>query len=458
MAIMEHPYHGSFGYHVSNFFAASSRFGTPEDLKSLIDTAHGMGLCVIMDLIHSHAVKNEVEGISRFDGTLYQYFHEGERGIHSAWDSRCFNYAKPEVLHFLLSNCRFWLDEYKFDGFRFDGITSMLYLHHGLGKSFTDYDMYFDDSVDTDALTYLTLANKLIHNVRPDAITIAEDMSGMPGLAAPIEDGGCGFDYRLAMGIPDLIFKLLKKVPDEDWDMGNLWFELTNRRSDEQTISYAECHDQAIVGGKTIIFELMDKEIYEFMRASDDNITVARGMALHKMIRLITLATAGHGYLNFMGNEFGHPEWVDFPREGNDWSYRFARRQWNLRYDANLKYRSLAEFDKEMLEFAKETNFLIHPPVLLKLDNAYKQLFFKRGNLIFLFNFHPDKSQTDMKVEVAPGKYSLCLDTDRKTFGGYSRIESDQSFFTVPQKDGKEIRNYLSVYLPSRTAMVLKRN
>ena len=315
MAIQEHPYYGSFGYQVSNFFAASSRFGLPEAFKELVDTAHALGLRVIMDLIHSHGVSNEVEGLSRFDGTRYQYFHDGPRGIHEAWDSRCFDYGKYQALHFLLSNCRFWLDEYRVDGYRFDGVTSMLYLHHGLSKAFTSYDDYFDNSVDEDALTYLALANKLIHDIRPDAVTIAEDISGMPGLAVPQSSGGIGFDYRFAMGISDNWIRLVKDIPDEKWHMGHLWHELNNRRWDEKTISYAESHDQALVGDKTLIFRMIGSDMYDAMHIKRENLNVDRGLALHKLIRLITLSTAGNGYLNFMGNEFGHPEWIDFPRK-----------------------------------------------------------------------------------------------------------------------------------------------
>lgn len=457
MAIMEHPYYGSFGYHVSNFFAASSRFGTPEELKALVDEAHGAGLAVIMDLIHSHAVKNEVEGLSRFDGTLYQYFHEGDRGYHVAWDSRCFDYNKPEVLHFLLSNCRYWLDEYRVDGFRFDGITSMLYLHHGLGPSFTSYDRYFDGSVDEDAYTYLALANKLVHTLRPDAVTVAEDVSGMAGLAAPIEDGGCGFDYRLAMGVPDCWFKLINDMSDENWDMGYLWHELTNRRADEQTISYAECHDQALVGGKTIIFELIDADMYTSMRVSDDNLGIERGMSLHKMIRLATLGTAAHGYLNFMGNEFGHPEWVDFPREGNNWSYHYARRQWHLRDNPNLKYHFLADFDKAMIKLVKERQIVgTSLPHQLFVNNDDKILVFERGGLFFLFNFHPFRSVADYSIEIPPGEYVLVLDTDESRFGGQNRLKSGQHYFTQSVIDENTLRRCLRVYLPCRTALVLR--
>ncbi len=458
MALLEHPYYGSFGYHVSNFFAASSRFGAPEELKELIDAAHGGGLTVIMDMVHSHAVKNEVEGLSRFDGTTFQYFHEGERGYHPGWDSRCFDYGKPEVLHFLLSNCRYWLDEYHIDGFRFDGITSMLYRHHGLGHAFASYADYFDDSVDADAVVYLSLANKLIHAVNPQAITIAEDVSGMPGLASPVAEGGCGFDYRLAMGVPDSWFKLVNDVRDEDWNMDWLWHELINRRSDERTLSYPESHDQALVGGKTLIFEMIDSDMYNAMSAADGNLNVDRGVALHKMIRLATLATAGHGYLNFMGNEFGHPEWIDFPREGNNWSYRYARRQWSLRDQPELKYHFLADFDREMIRVVAGSGAAERSlPRALLIENALKLVFFERSDLFFLLNFHPSQSLADYAVEVPPGEYILLMDTDETRFGGHGRIAEGQRYKSEAKKDGACLRHFIKVYIPCRVGIVLAR-
>jgi 1,4-alpha-glucan branching enzyme len=262
MAIQEHPYYGSFGYQVSSFYAVSSRFGTPEDLKRLIDTAHGYGMAVIMDLVHSHAVSNIYEGLGLIDGNPSLYFHEGQRGNHPAWGSKCFNYGKDEVLRFLLSNCKYWLEEFNLDGFRFDGVTSMIYLDHGLGKNFTNYSFYYDGNQDEDALVYLSLANTLIKELNPNAITIAEDMSGMPGLAAPISSGGNGFDFRLSMGVPDHWIKWIKELKDEEWNMSNIYYELTNKRADEKSISYCESHDQALVGDKTIIFRLIDKDMY----------------------------------------------------------------------------------------------------------------------------------------------------------------------------------------------------
>ena len=456
MAIQEHPYYGSFGYQVSNFFAASSRFGPPEDFKELVDTAHALGLRVIMDLIHSHGVSNEVEGLSRFDGTRYQYFHDGPRGIHEAWDSRCFDYGKYQALHFLLSNCRFWLDEYRVDGYRFDGVTSMLYLHHGLSKAFTSYEDYFDNSVDEDALTYLALANTLIHDIRPDAVTIAEDISGMPGLAVPQSSGGIGFDYRFAMGISDNWIRLVKDIPDEKWHMGHLWHELNNRRWDEKTISYTESHDQALVGDKTLIFRMIGSDIYDAMHIKCENLKVDRGLALHKLIRLITLSTAGNGYLNFMGNEFGHPEWIDFPREGNNWSFKYARRQWHLVDDDNLKYRFLANFDRDMILLAKRFRLLESSgPHLLYEHSDDKVIVFRRAELVFVFNFHPARSYTDYCFEATPGKYQMVFNSDATEYGGHSRLIPNQCHLTLNDPLKQQNRNMLSLYIPNRTALVL---
>ena len=457
MAIQEHPYYGSFGYHVSNFFAVSSRFGTPEDLKQLIDEAHHNGIAIIMDLVHSHSVKNEIEGLGLFDGTPNLYFHSGARREHVAWDSLCFDYGKNEVLHFLLSNCKFWLDEYKFDGFRFDGVTSMLYYDHGLSKAFNHYDMYFDGGQDEDAITYFALANKVIHQVNPCAITIAEEMSGMPGIAEPVESGGLGFDFRLAMGIPDYWIKIIKEVPDEKWNVNSLYHELTSKRTDEKTIAYAESHDQALVGDKTIIFRLIDKEMYWSMNKGSQNLLIDRGIALHKMIRLVTLGTSGGGYLNFMGNEFGHPEWIDFPREGNNWSYKYAKRQWRLFDNKELRYHFLGDFDREMISLIRNKEILLQPYCYLWLSNQGDQvLAFERKDHLFVFNFNPAKSFTDYGIHVNAGKYRIVLNSDSPKFGGFGLIDESITHFAV--KTGKLSSPYqLKLYLPSRTAIVLEK-
>jgi 1,4-alpha-glucan branching enzyme len=459
MAVQEHPFYGSFGYHVSSFFAASSRFGTPEDLKNLIDKAHASGIRVIMDLVHSHSVKNVNEGLGMFDGSPGQYFHTNSRRNHVAWDSLCFDYGKDNVLHFLLSNCRYWLEEYKFDGFRFDGVTSMIYYNHGLEKSFTSYDDYFDGGQDEDALVYLYLANKMIHDFKPGALTIAEEMSGMPGMACDTARSGYGFDYRLSMGVPDLWIKLVKDTPDENWDMGHLIHELTQHRPEERIISYCESHDQALVGDKTLIFRMIDAEMYTGMTKSYHSFTIDRGIALHKMIRLITFSTSGGGYLNFMGNEFGHPEWIDFPREGNNWSYKYARRQWPLALNKDLKYSYLLKFDNAMVRLHKEFKLLDDIVVHRIYENNYdKVIAFMRGEFLLVFNFHPTNSFTDYGIPVK-GKFSIALDTDDPAFGGFDRVNRTQ-YYTSARKTSKPTLDqplYLYLYLPSRCALVLKR-
>ncbi len=459
MALQEHPYYGSFGYHVSSFFAASSRFGTPDELKQLIDEAHKRGIAVIMDIVHSHAVKNEVEGLGNLAGDPYQYFNTGDRREHPAWDSLCFDYGKNEVLHFLLSNCKFWMEEYHLDGFRFDGVTSMLYYSHGLGEAFCNYEDYFNGHQDDNAICYLTLANKLIHEINSKAITIAEEVSGMPGLGAKFEDGGYGFDYRMAMNIPDYWIKIIKEKIDEDWKPSSIFWEVTNRRSDERTISYCESHDQALVGDKTIIFRLIDADMYWHMQKGDENYMVHRGLALHKMIRLITSSTINGGYLNFMGNEFGHPEWIDFPREGNGWSYKYARRQWSLVDRENLCYRDLAQFDRKMIELLSQHSGIESTKVQEIWHNDGDQILaYSRKDLIFVFNFNPTKSFTDYGFLVPEGAYTIQLNTDSVDFGGNGLVNESMDYFTNSDPlYKKEKKGWLKLYVPARSALVLKK-
>ena len=458
MAVMEHPYYASFGYQVSNFFAASHWYGEPDDLKALVDKAHSLGMYVLLDVVHSHACANVGEGLNLFDGTEDQYFLPGERGNHPAWGSKLFNYARHEVIHFLLSNLKFWQEEYHFDGFRFDGVTSMIYQNHGLGENFTDYSQYFGLNTNVDALTYLQLANELIHEVNPFAVTIAEDMSGMPGMALPIRSGGIGFDYRLSMGIPDFWIRLLKDVPDRQWDMGRLWYELTTRRPQEKNVGYCESHDQALVGDKTLIFRMADAEMYTGMDKAYHSLAIDRAIALHKMIRFITLTLGSEAYLNFMGNEFGHPEWIDFPREGNGWSHHYARRQWSLAENGYLKYEWLERFDREMLKFARKYRVMTKPAAAnLWLDEKNKLLAFAKGELIYLFNFSPDASPTDFFVPAhitGEGQYRAVFTTDRIEFGGQDRV-SERYVYTAKPVSDKGVG--FEVYLPSRTAIVFRR-
>ena len=453
MAIMEHPYYGSFGYQVSNFFAASSWFGKPEDLKYLVNKAHKMGIRVLLDVVHSHAVKNTAEGINMFDGTTWQFFHDGEKGDHPAWGTKCFNYGKDEVIHFLLSNLKFWMTEYHFDGFRFDGITSMLYHDHGLGTDFNDNSKYFSLNTHTEAITYLQLANELIRQVNPNAITIAEDMSGMPGMCLPIEDGGVGFDYRLGMGLPDMWIRTVKEKSDEHWEIGKMWGDMCLRRPGENTVAYVESHDQALVGDKTMIFRLADANMYTDMNKDCHNPVIDRAIALHKMIRLLTLAGGGEAYLNFMGNEFGHPEWIDFPREGNGWSFHYCRRQWSLLENGFLKYQWLGEFDRDMIKLAKGNDiFKQQMASLMLLKEPEKVIAFYRNGLLFAFNFNPSESYTNVLIPVpANADYTLKLSSDDEQYGGQNLVEHMK--YTVKEFDNQY---FVELYLPARTAVILK--
>lgn len=452
MAIMEHPFYGSFGYQVSNFYAASSRFGYPEDLKYLVNKAHEMGIRVLLDVVHSHAVGNTLEGINLFDGTSYQFFHDGPEGDHPAWGTKCFDYDKPQVLHFLLSNLKFWLEEYHFDGFRFDGVTSMLYHDHGLGVAFSNLSLYFTMNTDVEAVTYLQLANELIRQVKPRALTIAEDMSGMPGMCEPVADGGIGFDYRLGMGIPDLWIRWVKEKKDEDWHLADMWKELTFRNA--PTIAYVESHDQALVGDQTMMFRLAGAAMYDQMGKDCHTLVIDRAIALHKMIRLLTMAAGGEGYLTFMGNEFGHPEWIDFPRPGNGNSFQYCRRQWSLMTREDLKYRALNDFDHDMIHTARYYHVFDQKyPDLKWLHEDDHVLAFERGGLLFAFNFSPDHSYTDYPIPVSRGEdYEVLFSSDDYRYDGYGRVARETLSACIPGKEG----NFVRLYLPARTCVVLK--
>ena len=452
MAIMEHPYYGSFGYQVSNFFAASSWFGKPEDLKYLVNKAHEMGIRVLLDVVHSHAVKNTAEGINMFDGTTWQFFHDGDKGEHPAWGTKCFDYGKTGVLHFLLSNLKFWMTEYHFDGFRFDGVTSMLYHDHGLGTDFNSNDKYFSYNTHTEAVTYLQLANELIRQVNPKAVTIAEDMSGMPGMALPIEDGGIGFDYRLGMGLPDMWIKAVKGQ-DQFWDINKMWGDMCLRRPGENTIAYVESHDQALVGDQTMIFRLAGANMYTDMNKDCHNAVIDRAIALHKMIRLFTLAGGGEGYLNFMGNEFGHPEWIDFPREGNGWSFHYCRRQWSLKENSMLKYQWLNDFDEDMVKLTQENNmFNQRMADMLLMKGPEQTCAFYRNGLVFVFNWHFGNSLNNVLIPVhQPGEYTVVLSSDDPKYGGFGNVKMQT--YSSKVFNGQ---HFIELYIPARTCFVLK--
>jgi 1,4-alpha-glucan branching enzyme len=300
------------------------------------------------------------------------------------------------------------------------------------------------------------LANEMLHNLYPTVITVAEDVSGMPALCLPLSLGGMGFDYRLAMAIPDLYIKWLKEKEDSEWEMSALTWTLTNRRHGEKTIAYAESHDQALVGDKSLMMWLCDAELYTNMSVlSTRTPAISRGLAMHKMIRLITHGLGGEGYLNFEGNEFGHPEWLDFPREGNGNSFHYARRQFNLVDDQLLRYRFLNEFDKHMQHTEERFGWLAAPPAYVSLKHdGDKVIAFERAGLLWIFNFHTTQSFTDYRVGVEKaGTYRIVINTDAERFGGFNNIDESTRFFTTPFAWNNRA-NFIQVYLPTRTAMV----
>ena len=319
--------------------------------------------------------------------------------------------------------------------------------------SFTDYSKYFSLNTDTEAITYLQLATELIREVNPNAITVAEDMSAMPGMCLPIEDGGIGFDYRLAMGIPDMWIKLLKEQQDESWNMYYIWNELTSRRPMEKYIGYVESHDQALVGDKTLMFRLCDSYMYTHMSRFLTHTVIDRGVSLHKLIRMVTMTLGGEGYLNFMGNEFGHPEWIDFPREGNGWSYFYCRRQWHLADDTNLRYEFLNNYDKEMISLLNSKKVFKKSPNCRFIDGHKQVMIYERNGLTFVANFSPNNSYEDYYVDVgSSGDYQVIMSTDEKKFGGWDRISKDYIYKAKKQHDGKwKIR----LYIPARSGLCL---
>jgi len=283
-------------------------------------------------------------------------------------------------------------------------------------------------------------------------------MSAMPGIGLPIEDGGIGFDYRLSMGVPDFFIKTIKETEDGHWQISRMFWELIAHRPGEKTIVYAESHDQALVGDKTIIFRLIDKEMYWHMMVGDHDATVDRGMALHKMIRLVTASLINGAYLNFMGNEWGHPEWIDFPREGNGWSYKYARRQWSLVDRQDLKYQYLNNWDNDMIHLIGGTRDFQALPVRKLWDKDDDQvLAYMRGDLVFVFNFSPNRSHVDYGFLAPEGEYHGLFDSDNPRYGGYGNIDEGVSHLTQHDPLYADAGlGWLKLYLPARSAQILR--
>jgi len=446
MGIPEHPLYKSFGYQVSGYFAPSSRFGTPDDFKYLVDEAHRLGLAVILDITHSHACPNTEQGLARYDTSRY-FFRE----LKTQWDTVSFDYSQERTRRFLLSNCRYWLEEFRIDGFRFDAVGNMIYLDHGLDDDFSHVGRCFfgkdgKNRLDENGVLYLSLANTLVHELAPHAVTIAEEFSGAPGMSCAPENAGLGFDYRFAMGLPDFWAKFI----EEGRTMGQMWHELNNRRHYDKTISYTECHDQCINGDDAFIWRMIKEDMYEHMSVFSDSWKCSRGMALHKLTRFVTLATAGQGWLNFMGNEFGHPEWID--------SEDYDHRQWHLAETTHLKYSKLDAFDRNMLKLVREyPEQFKRGPRFRHIHEEDRLLAFERGTLLFVFNFHELLAQNHLALMVTPGKYTEIFSSDELAYAGYGNLSTraPSEHFSDPASGMCEQR--ITLYMPPLTGLALLR-
>ncbi|CED82984.1 1,4-alpha-glucan branching enzyme/starch branching enzyme II [Phaffia rhodozyma] len=380
MGIMEHPYYASYGYQVSSFFAVSSRFGSIASLTSLIDAAHKQGIRVILDVVHGHSCTNDMESLNMFNGTRGMYFSEDSKGDHPIWGT-------------------------------------------AVNQSWTgNYGQYFSSDTDHAGVEYFMLANHIIKTLFPFVTTIAEDTAGFPTLALSTDIGGLGFDYRLTLGPAYHLFHLLKTEPDDaNWSVRDIVASLGNRRLQlgEKTIAFVESHDQCIEGGKTMSQWLFDDEIYTQMSVfQTPTPKVERAMALHKMLRLMVFAFAGEGYMNFMGNEFGHPEWLVFPSVQNGFHTTHCRRQWDLAdFSRDLRYRDLARFDREMLEAEERGQWgsaeLGH---VWTQDEDSRLVVFTRANHLFIFNWNTKLPAKDDNLPIPEpwaleGQYRIELST-----------------------------------------------
>ncbi|KAH7428429.1 hypothetical protein KP509_09G001300 [Ceratopteris richardii] len=446
--IQEHCDYASAGYKVTGMFAVSSRFGKPEDFKRLVDVAHGLGLLVFLDVVHSYASPDTLNGLAAFDGGNDCYFHPGKRGHHKYWGTRMYNYNSYEVLRFLLSNLKWWVNEYHVDGFNFHSLASMLYTHNGFEKRTGGYDYFCNQYVDQDAQNYLILANEMLHTLNPNIITIAEDTTFYPGLCQPINKGGLGFDYAVSTQPAEMWAWLIRYGSDQHWIISQIVDTLTRQKSFGKMIAFTESHAQSITGGMSLSQALLSRS---GLSSLDQ-----RGIALLKIIRLVTFSLAGSAYMNFMGNEFGHPERVEFPRPGNKNSFAHACRQWDL-INKNNPYSQLKTFDKALMELDNVFGILNKPSSeYVFVDDKNKVLGCTRGKLLFVLNFNSSCSYESLHIPVEEaGDYEMILDSDHQMFGGEGQLKG----LPLSRMSSLERKNgtfQLELCLPSLSAQVYR--
>ncbi|MCL7041319.1 hypothetical protein MKW94_030953 [Papaver nudicaule] len=453
IGVIEHKDYFTVGYRVTNLFAVSSRFGTPDDFKRLVDEAHGLGMLVFLDIVHSYSAADEMVGLSLFDGSNDCYFHTGKRGHHKYWGTRMFKYGDLDVLHYLLSNLKWWVEEYQIDGFHFHSLSSMIYTHNGFAVFTGDMEEYYNQYVDKDALIYLILANEMLHELNPNIITIAEDATHYPGLCEQTSEGGLGFDFYANVSVSEMWLSLLESVPDHEWNMNKVVKTLLgNGKNTNKMLTYAENHNQSISGGRSF-GEILFGEIKEPFAGSEN--MLLRGSSLYKMIKLITFTISGRAYLNFMGNEFGHPMRVEFPMPGNDFSFSLANRQWDLVEDKGV-HQDIFSFDKDMMKL-DERIFSKSLPKIHHVNDTTMVISYIRGPFLFVFNFHPENSYERYSVGAdEAGEYQLILDTDAVKYGGQGHLKDDVYLQRTMSNRIDGLRNCLEIMLPRRTAQVYK--
>lgn len=454
IGVIEHRDYSSVGYKVTNLFAVSSRFGTPNDFKHLVDEAHGLGLLVFLDIVHSYSAADELVGLSLFDGSNDCYFHTGKRGHHKYWGTRMFKYGDVDVLHFLLSNLKWWVVEYQIDGFQFHSLSSMMYTHNGFATFTGEMEEYCNQYVDKDALIYLILANEMLHELHPDIITIAEDATFYPGLCEPTSQGGLGFDYWVNLSVSEMWLWLLENAPYQEWNMNKIVSVLVNnQQSHEKMLLYTENHNQSISGGRSFA-EIILRKFKEQPFGSED--VTFRVSSLHNMVKLITFSISGSAYLNFMGNEFGHPNRVEFPMPSNNYSFNFANRRWDLLLEG--VHNNLFKFDMDMMRMDEHEQILSRGlPKVHHVNDFNMVISYIRGPLLFICNFHPEISHKMYIIGVEEaGEYKVILNTDEISYGGHGELKDDQYLQRTSNKRADGYRISLEVTLPRRSAQVYK--